>query len=73
MQNKAKLIRASSIITGDIVWTRCGATLSGPFLAWSWRTVGYGSNKKTIWMLMNTENNEIHQSELYWIYIPARL
>lgn len=54
----------------DIVWLMDGNYMIGPLLVIDKRDIGYGSNRRFIWVLMDTETNMYYHSEEYWIRVP---
>ena len=60
---------------GDIVWIPLGYTdeegVLGPLLVVHARTLGYGSNTRTVWKCFDTEKNEYHEMEQQHLYQPG--
>ena len=55
---------------GDLVWHFDGDRLLGPHYIVDARITGYGSNKKNLWVLFDTENFAYHYSERRWLKVP---
>ena len=65
---------APNVNIGDIIWLQehgRGNTLIGPLLVMSFRDIGYGSNRKTIWECLDNERNETYSSERKYMYKPG--
>ena len=56
----------------DVVWLKDGDYMVGPLLVIDRRLIGYGSNRKFIWIMVDTNTNETYQSEGEWIRVPKR-
>ena len=54
----------------DLVWLKDGAFMVGPLLIIDRRAIGYGSNRRFVWIMVDAETNEIYQSEGEWIRVP---
>jgi len=54
----------------DLVWLKDGDFMVGPLLIIDRRDIGYGSNRRFVWIMVDAETNEIHQSEGEWIRVP---
>ena len=65
-----KFVTPKAPKTGDLVWYIDGATLIGPFHITAVRDSGYGSNKRKLYVLMDTINNAYHYSERRWLKVP---
>ena len=55
---------------GDLVWHLDGATLLGPHYIIDIKPTGFGSNKRKLYVLFDTENNAYHYSERRWLKVP---
>ena len=62
-----------TVSDGDIVWVYESNTLFGPFIDDHYEHVGYGSNKKLIYKLLDTSNGSWHSSEKKWIRVPMEI
>lgn len=54
----------------DLVWLKDHDTMIGPLLVIDRRDIGYGSNRRFIWVLMDTESSTYYQTEGEWIRVP---
>jgi hypothetical protein len=54
----------------DVVWLKDREEMVGPLLVIEQQYIGYGSNRRLIWIMVNTDTNEIYQSEGEWIRVP---
>ena len=59
-----------TISIGDLVWLKYADDMVGPLLVIEKRDIGYGSNRRFIWLMVDGETNELYQSEGEWIRVP---
>jgi hypothetical protein len=74
MQNEEPSIyftQPESISEGDIVWIYEGIPeLVGPLFVDHYGLIGYGSNKRLIYKLVDTSTGSWHSSEKKWLRVP---
>jgi len=76
MQSEDKSVHfwePQTVSEGDIVWVYEGNTLIGPLFVDHYGLVGYGSNKKLIYKLLDTSSGAWHQSERKWLRVPMEV
>jgi len=77
MQNEDKRIhfwQPETVKEGDLVWIYDGgAGLVGPLFVDHYGLVGYGSNKKLIYKLLDTSTGEWYSSERKWTRVPLEI
>ena len=76
MQNENKkinFIKPETILEGDIVWIYEGHELIGPFFVDHYGLVGYGSNSRLLYKLLDTSSGAWHSSERKWIRVPEEV
>lgn len=71
-ENRIHFWEPETISDGDLVWIYDGA-LVGPLLVDHQGFSGYGSNKKLIYMLLDTSSGEWYSSEKKWIRVPMEV
>lgn len=62
-----------SISEGDIVWIYEGwrpEELIGPLFVEHYSSIGYGSNKRLIYKLVDTSTGSWYSSERKWLRVP---
>lgn len=62
-----------TVTDGDIVWLWNGNSLVGPLLVMNLESIGYGSNCKTIYKLLDTSRGSWHQGEKKWLRVPKEI
>lgn len=55
---------------GELVWHMDGARILGPHHILDVREAGYGSNKRKLYVLFDTELNSYHYCERRWLKVP---
>ena len=58
---------------GDLVWFYNLQIFKGPFVIESTRIAGYGSNKRTMYILLDIDNRALLQSEKKWLRVPMEI
>ena len=62
-----------SVTDGGIVWLRNGNSLVGPLLVMGLDSVGYGSNHKILYKLLDTSEGSWYQGEKKWLRVPKEI
>ena len=57
-------------VVGELVWHFDGGRLLGPHYVLDIRTTGFGSNKRKLWVLFDTEESSWHYCERRWLKVP---
>ena len=76
MQNEEARIHfwePDSVCKGDLVWVYEGNSLVGPMIVTEEKTIGYGSNKKLIYRLIDASTGWWHQSQKKWLRVPMEI
>ena len=62
-----------NVSIGDIVWVYESNTLSGPLFVHGHHDIGYGSNRKLMYVLLDASSGGWHQSEKKWLRVPMEI
>lgn len=77
MQNKEidlYFTQPQSVSDGDLVWIYNGIPkLIGPLFVVNYRLMGYGTNRKLIYKLLDTSTGAWYSSEKKWIRVPVEI
>ena len=69
----SKFVTAENPRIGDLVWHMDGAGLYGPHYIIDIRDTGYGSNRRKLYVLFDTEDNSYHYCERRWLKVPKEV